>query len=119
MAAVDETQPDAGPANTARERLLAASGEQLARHEAIARAATTELSGHAMRRAHRDASAALRTVIERGHSDGTISPDLPADWLIPALLALVHATAAQVHAKKLTRGEGSALLRDAVAKLVA
>jgi len=60
MAAIESAEPDRGHAVDALQRLLAASWEELGRHEDIARASAAELSAHAMRRAHHTARTVIR-----------------------------------------------------------
>jgi TetR/AcrR family transcriptional regulator, mexCD-oprJ operon repressor len=93
MAAIQSADPDQGPALPALQRLLAASWEQLGRHEDLGRASAAELSPDAMRRAHEPARAALQRLVERGRREGAFRTDLPAAWLVTSCLALIHATA--------------------------
>jgi tetracycline repressor-like protein len=82
MVAIDSAEPDRGPAADALRRLLAASWDELARNEDIARASAAELSTDAMRRAHAAVRAAIHRLVERGRHDGAFRPDVPADWLV-------------------------------------
>jgi AcrR family transcriptional regulator len=98
MTAIESAEPERGPSSDALERVLAASWEELARNEEIARAAAAELSADAMRRAHQAARAVIRKLIERGRRDGTFRTDLATDWLVTSFLALIHAAAEEVRA---------------------
>jgi AcrR family transcriptional regulator len=98
MASIESAEPERGPAGDALQRLLAASWEELARNEDIARASAAELSADAMRRAHQAAQAVIRKLIERGRRDGTFRTDLTTDWLVTSTLALIHAAAEEVRA---------------------
>jgi TetR/AcrR family transcriptional regulator, mexCD-oprJ operon repressor len=101
MASLDAARPADGPAAEALERLLAASWEQLAANQEIARAAAAELSGDAMRRAHEGARAVLQELIERGRREGAFRTDVPAEWLITSFLALIHAATDEVRSDTL------------------
>jgi AcrR family transcriptional regulator len=101
MAAIDSAEPDRGPAVDALRRLLAASWEELGRHEDIARAAAANLSPDAMRRAHYSARAVIGQLIERGRREGAFRTDVPAGWLVTSCLALIHAAAEAVRAGEL------------------
>ena len=101
MAAIESAEPDRGPAAEALQRLLAASWQELGRHEDIARASAAALSADAMRRAHDVARAVIRSLVERGRRDGSFRRDVPADWLVTSCLALIHAAAETVRAGEL------------------
>jgi TetR/AcrR family transcriptional repressor of mexCD-oprJ operon len=98
MHAVESAEPGRGPAAEAVQRLLSASWEHLARHQDMAAAAGDELSPDAMRRAHRAARDAIKTLVERGRAEGAFRRDLPVQWLVTATLALVHGAAEDVRA---------------------
>ena len=110
MAALESAEPDRGPASNALERLLAASWEQLARHQDLAHAAAGELSTDAMRRAHHDARAVIAKLIERGRREGAFRTDLNAGWLVTTVLALIHAAAESVRAGELASDDALAAL---------
>jgi AcrR family transcriptional regulator len=101
MVALDSAEPGRGRAVDALRRLLAASWEELSRHEDIARASAADLSAHAMRRAHHDARAVIRKLIERGQREATFRTDVPAGWLVTSCLALIHAAAEEVRTGEL------------------
>ena len=92
--------PDTGPAPRALERLIAASWQQLARNDAIARAAT-ELSPDAIRQAHDTGRAVYRALLDRGRHEGTFRTDLSPDWLLAGLQGLIHAAAEAVRTGEL------------------
>jgi AcrR family transcriptional regulator len=96
MAAIDSAEPDRGLAVDALRRLLAASWEELGRHEDIARASAADLSADAMRRAHHAARAVIGKLIERGRREGAFRTDVAAAWLVTSCLALIHAAAEEV-----------------------
>jgi TetR/AcrR family transcriptional repressor of mexCD-oprJ operon len=101
MSAIEAAEPDRGPAPDALQRLIASSWQQIAGHDEIARAAAHELSAEAMRQAHESARGVIGKLIERGRRDGSFRTDVPADWLVTASLALVHAAAEEVRTGQL------------------
>ena len=115
MAAIESAEPDRGPAAEALQRLLAASWQELARHEAIARASAAALSADAMRRAHEAARAVIRRVVKRGRREGSFRRDVPANWLVTSCLALIHAAAETVRAGELDSDAALAVLSVTVA----
>jgi AcrR family transcriptional regulator len=119
MTAIESAEPERGPAGDALQRLLAASWEELARNEETARAAASELSADAMRRAHHAARAVIRELVERGRREGTFRSDVGADWLVTSSLALIHAAAEEVRAGELDSEGALHALSLTVADLLA
>jgi hypothetical protein len=119
MTAIESAEPERGPAHDALERVLAASWEELARNEEIARAAAAELSADAMRRAHQAARAVISKLVERGRSEGTFRTDLATDWLVTSTLALIHAAAEEVRAGALDSEHALDALSHTIADLFA
>jgi AcrR family transcriptional regulator len=93
--------PERGTPVAAMERMLAAGWEELARYSGIAEAALTILPAEAVTRAHHAAHAQLGELLERGRADGSFRDDLPAEWLVTACLALIHACLGEVYAGRL------------------
>jgi AcrR family transcriptional regulator len=114
MAAVAPAEPESGPAADALRRLLLTSWQQIALHQEIAQAASDHLSAESMRRTHAAARAIIASVIERGRAEGAFRSDLPIDWCVSALLALVHAGAEEVRAGRLAADEAIDLLQRTV-----
>jgi AcrR family transcriptional regulator len=91
MAAVEAASPEHGPATEALERVLASSWQHLARYQAMAQAVSELLSPEAVTRTHQGAHRTVVSLIARGQADGSFRTDLPADWLVHASIALIHA----------------------------
>jgi hypothetical protein len=85
----------------------------------MARAASEELPAEARRRAHRDAMAPARRLIERGQREGDLRDDLPVEWIVTAIFDLLHAAADQVRARRMTSADAlhalTVTVRDAFA----
>lgn len=105
MDAIAAAEPDRGPALQALHRLVAASWEQLSRHEQISRVALSELSIEAMHRSHHTAMDTLRGLADRGREEGAFRTDLPTELLVAGALALIHTIADAVRGGVLERGE--------------
>jgi AcrR family transcriptional regulator len=101
VAAIASADSEHGPAEEALQRLTSATWEQIARYESLGRAAATELSADAMRRAHQEARAVIKRLIERGRADGAFRTDLSTDWLVTCYLALIHAAAEETRSGSL------------------
>jgi AcrR family transcriptional regulator len=95
-------EPDRGSPVEALERVLAASWEELGRHEEIAGAAAAELTADAMRRTHETGRRLIRRLVTRGRSEGAFRTDVPVDWLVASFFALVHAARDEVRARQLS-----------------
>jgi TetR/AcrR family transcriptional regulator, mexCD-oprJ operon repressor len=100
-ATLEAAEPDAGDPVEALERIVAAGWSELERNEAIARAASAEIASDARLRAHETAFRPVRRLVERGQRDGAFRTDLPVDWLVAVLFALMHAAADEVRAGRL------------------
>ncbi len=117
IAAIESAEPDRGPAVDALQRLIAASWEDLGRHEEIAHAAATQLTTHAMRRAHDSARTVIAKLVERGRREGTFRSDVATGWLVTTCLAMIHAAAEEVRAGELDSKAAVDLLAATVADL--
>ena len=102
MSAIDAAESDRGPAADALQRLIASSWQQIAGHDEIAHAAARELSADAMRHSHASARETIRRLIQRGRKEGAFRTDMPADWLVTASLAVMHAAAEGVRTGELS-----------------
>jgi TetR/AcrR family transcriptional repressor of mexCD-oprJ operon len=111
MAAIEASDAGAGPADEALERLLAASWAELARQDAIARAAAEHVPPERLRRSHEPLLSALRDLVQRGQRTGAFRADLPADWLVTTFYALLHAAADHARAHRVKRSDALDMLR--------
>lgn len=119
MAAIESAEPERGPAVGALRRLLAASWEELGRHEEVGRASAAELSADAMRRAHQAARAVIRKLVLRGRREGVFRSDVAVDWLVTSCLALIHAAGEEVREGELDPKVALDVLSVTVADLFA
>src|SRR5947209_19182398 len=91
VAAVEAARPDDGPANEALVRMMEASWQHLAAFDALARGVAEHLSAQQIHRAHAPLMQLTLGVIERGQRYSSLRTNLPAEWLVQAYYALVHA----------------------------
>jgi AcrR family transcriptional regulator len=101
--AIAHAEPDRGPAREALQRVIAASWEELGRHEGVGRGAAAELSAHAMRRSHESAATLLRRLVDRGRKEKAFRTDVRPEWLVTSFFALVHAARDEVLAGRAKR----------------
>ena len=116
---IEAAAPDRGPADEALRRVIAASWEELARHQGIGRAAATELTAEATHRAHESAARRLRELVDRGRAEKTFRTDVPADWLVASYFALVHGARDEVLAGRMKRGPALDALQATLTDLFA
>ncbi len=105
---------DAMPADAAVEVLLRTCWDVLDRFRRIRVAALAELGEQRLRRTHDRAFAHIEPLISRGRRDGVFRSDLPQQWLVATVYALVHAASEEVHAGRLRRSDVPALLSATV-----
>ena len=116
-ASIEEARPAEGDPVEALERVLTVAWEELERQEAIRQAAAEELSAEAVLRAHQSAARAIRRLIERGRRQGSFRTDLPVQWLVVSVLALLHAAADEVREGRLKPGAARAAVKTSILEL--
>jgi TetR/AcrR family transcriptional regulator, mexCD-oprJ operon repressor len=119
LSAVDAAEPEVGPADDALGRMLKASWKQLARQDALARAAAEFLPAQHMHRSHAPLMARMARLVERGQADGVFRTDVPSSWLVTAYFSLVHAADEFARAQRMKRDDALALLERSVRDLFA
>ena len=102
---LDATALDALPADEALAALTRASWQILDHHLGLFAAVSATLPPAAMRAHHEQAMEPLRRLLSRGQDQGTIRTDLPTAWLVSVYYHLIHATAAEVQAGRLSAEE--------------
>lgn len=109
-----------GDPRAALGRLLEASWHLTHRFGAIVVAASQALTPEQMRRAHDEPAARVRTLLERGRAAGEFRGDVPLDWQISVIQAILHGAFAAVHRGEIPAGDAPLLVRDtALAALAA
>jgi TetR/AcrR family transcriptional repressor of mexCD-oprJ operon len=118
-AAIDEAGPDAGPADAALDRVLAAAWTELDRHGAMARASAEHVPSERLRASHHALLSRLEQLIERGQREGAFRSDLANDWLVSVFYALLHAAGDDVRAGRATSAEAFDRLRVTLGAVLA
>ncbi|MDL9947667.1 TetR/AcrR family transcriptional regulator [Gordonia sp. ABSL11-1] len=95
-------------------RLLEATWHLTHRFGALVVAASQALSPEQMHRAHDEPSARARRLLERGRAAGEFRGDVPIDWQISVIQAILHGGSAAVHRGEITADAAPALVRDTV-----
>jgi AcrR family transcriptional regulator len=117
-AAQEAARPGEGLAAEALERVLAAGWQHLA-NQAMAQAVSELLSPEAVTRTHQAAHRAIAGLLARGQADGSFRSDLPADWLVHASIALIHACNDGVRSGRIDPGDALRILTTSVRDLFA
>jgi TetR/AcrR family transcriptional regulator, mexCD-oprJ operon repressor len=112
--ALDAVDPERGPPLEALQRIIDVGWRDLDRNNAVAQAASEQLSTEALRRTHQAAHRRLRKLVDRGRRSGDFRTDVPAEWLVTAFHALIHAAGDDVRARRMRAGTALAALRRTV-----
>jgi TetR/AcrR family transcriptional repressor of mexCD-oprJ operon len=99
--ALDEVEPEEGAPLEALARVIDVGWRDLDRNNAIAQAASEQLTAEAHKRTHQAAHRRLRKLIDRGRRSGDFRTDVPAEWLVTAFHALIHAAGDDVRAGRI------------------
>jgi TetR/AcrR family transcriptional repressor of mexCD-oprJ operon len=119
VTAVEAADPAVGPAGEALDRLLAECWTHLARQDALANAAGEHVPADRLHRAHARLLTVLHELVERGQRDGAFRNDLPTDWLVTLIYAVLHAAAEHARAHRVKRAQALDMLKMAVRDLFA
>jgi TetR/AcrR family transcriptional repressor of mexCD-oprJ operon len=109
--ALDAVEPERGPPLEALGRVIEVGWRDLDRNNAIAQAAGEQLTAEALRRSHQPAHRRLRKLVDRGRRSGDFRADVPAEWLVTAFHALIHAAGDDVRAGRIRAGAALDALR--------
>jgi TetR/AcrR family transcriptional repressor of mexCD-oprJ operon len=102
--ALDAVEPERGPPFEALGRVIDVGWRDLDRNNSIAQAGGEQLAPEAIRQAHRAAHRRLRKLVDRGRRTGDFRTDVPAEWLVTAFHALIHAAGDDVRAGRMRPG---------------
>jgi TetR/AcrR family transcriptional regulator, mexCD-oprJ operon repressor len=117
--AFDAVEPERGPPFEALRRVIDIGWHDLDRNHAVAQAASDLLTPEVLRRTHQAAYRRIRKLVERGRRSGDFRTDLPAEWLVTAFHALVHAAGDDVRAGRMHAGAALEALQTTVHDLFA
>jgi AcrR family transcriptional regulator len=92
---------DRGPAPEALARLLRTSWRKLDQHRGLHAVAARSLPPERLRQHHVRVLALVDRLIERGQEAGDFRADLPRDWLVSVVYAVMHNAADEVDAGRL------------------
>ncbi len=113
IARIEAARPDEGTAGEALARVIAAAWATIGRYRGLV-VVNRRLPPEKLRAYTAPAAALVRGLIVRGQHEGFFDDELSAEWLLTALVELIHAAARQVSAGAMDAASAeSALLRTA------
>ncbi|TNC24220.1 TetR/AcrR family transcriptional regulator [Amycolatopsis alkalitolerans] len=95
-------------------RLLEVTWQLTHRFGALVVAASHTLPPEAMQRVHDKPAARVRTLLERGRDAGEFRGDVPIDWQLSVVQAILHGASTAVHRGEITAEAAPVLVRDTV-----
>lgn len=104
----------AGDPREAMALLLDATWQLTHRFGAIVVAAGQALPPADLRRAHEGPAKRVRALLERGRREGEFRGDMPVEWQITTIQAVLHAASASVHRGEITADEAPRLVTQTV-----
>lgn len=93
-------------------RLLEETWHLTHRFGAVVVAASQVLSPEQIRRAHDEPAARVRGLLERGREAGQFRDDVPIEWQISVIQAILHGASAAVHRGEISPEDAPVLVRD-------
>lgn len=103
-----------GDPRDALARLLEVTWQLTHRYGALVVAASQALSPEQLRRAHEEPFGRARTLVQRGRAAEEFRADMPIEWQISVIQAILHGASAAVHRGEITADEAPILVRDTV-----
>jgi TetR/AcrR family transcriptional regulator, mexCD-oprJ operon repressor len=103
-----------GDPRDALARLLETTWQLTHRFGALVVAASQVLSPETMRRAHDEPIARVQRLLERGRSQRRFRDDMPIEWQISVVQAILHGASAAVHRGEIAAEDTPPLIRDTV-----
>lgn len=93
-------------------RLLETSWHLTHRYGALVVAASQALPPEQLRRSHDEPAARVRLLLERGREAGEFRADVPIEWQVSVVQAIMHGASAAVHRGEIAAEDAPSLVRD-------
>jgi AcrR family transcriptional regulator len=118
--ATKSAEPHRGEPVEALERVLRATWRELARFHALLAINIARLSAEELRRRHLPVLAQLQPLIERGQEQGVFRRDLPVEWHLAIIRAVVHTASGEIRGGRIAESKAEdAILSTAIAAVSA
>lgn len=95
-------------------RLLEATWQLAHRYGAVVIAGSQALPPEDLQRAHREPAQRVLKLLTRGRIVGEFRDDVPIEWQVSVIQAILHGASTAVHRGEITEKEAPALVRDTV-----
>lgn len=103
-----------GPPYEAMTRLIDATWQLTHRFGGVVVAALQSLPEEQVRRAHDAPEQRARDLLSRGRTSGAFRSDLPLEWQITTMHAVLHSASAAVHRSEITADDAPRLVRETI-----
>jgi AcrR family transcriptional regulator len=117
VAAIDAAEPEHGPPLEALARLVPAWWSSVQRHARVLEALAPSFTVSDLHAFHAPILDRIERLVRRGRRAGDFDRDLPVAWLVAAFLGLMHATADEVAAGRVTGPAAGRSLERSVPRL--
>ena len=113
-AVIASSEPERGDPADALARVVAATWRTLGRYHALIAINTGAQTHEELHHSHGSVLGTLVPLIERGQADGTFRSDVPADWHLAMVMALIHAGSGELRAGRVPADHAEAALTATV-----
>jgi AcrR family transcriptional regulator len=103
--ATREAEPERGEPKEALERVLLATWQQLSQFHGVLAININRLSTKELHRRHLPITTQLAPLIERGQAAGVFRSDVPVEWHLAVVRAIVHTASSELQAGRILRAE--------------
>jgi AcrR family transcriptional regulator len=103
--ATREAEPERGEPQEALERVLLATWQQLSQFHGVLAININRLSTKELHRRHLPIITQLAPLIERGQAEGVFRCDVPVEWHLAVLRAIVHTASSELQAGRISQAE--------------
>jgi AcrR family transcriptional regulator len=119
IAVINAAEPERGGPAEALGRVVAGTWRTLGRYHALVAINTGAQSHEQLHRRHGSVLGTLLPLIQRGQADRVFRSDVPAEWHLSMLMALVHAGSAELRAGRVANDQAESALVATVLGAVA
>jgi len=119
VAAIDAVDLDTGPAAEALRRWADASWSLLHRYPILLTSAVSAASPQEEHERHLPIIERLDSLIRRGQRSGEFDREMPAPWLVAAVISLGHTASQEVQAGRMSIPDAGTAFRESVRRICA
>jgi AcrR family transcriptional regulator len=116
---IDAAEPQRGEPVEALRRVIAATWRHLGRYHALVAITTSTATSEEVHERHTPVLDQLLPLIQRGQAGGAFRTDVPAEWHLSMLIALIHAASAETRAGRITDHDAETAVAETVLGAIA